>query len=143
MQRREKIVIKTVTRPAKEDPQSLADWFCDSLGLTGNGEDDPDLFRELVSNSLNGEGITSKTLSEDLEMPRSTVIYKLNDFIDSGLAIRKGRRYFLRGDDLVTTLEELQADMERDFERMMKLASKFDEIMEGEIYDRRKRRRRE
>ena len=140
MPRKERILIKTVTKPVREDTQALADWFCDVLGLSGKEEDEPELFKELVSNSLNGEGITSKTLSEELQMPRSTVIYRLNEFIATGIAVRKGRRYFLRGEDLATTMEEMQADMEREFNRMITFASKFDDII-SETYVKRKRRK--
>lgn len=141
MPRQSKIMIKAVNKPSGEDTKALADWFCDVLGLAGKGEVEPELFKELVSYSLKGIGITSKALSEDLAMPRSTVIYRLNDFIDSGLAVRRGRHYFLRGDDLATTIEEMQADMEREFDRLMKFASKFDEIIESEAYGKRKRRK--
>lgn len=138
--RQEKIVIKTVNRPSKESTLALANWFCDVFDLSGKEDIEPELFKEIVTTSLKGIGITSKLLSEELETPRSTVIYHLNGFINSGLVIRRGRRYFLKGEDLATTLEEMQADMEREFNRLREFASKFDQIVEGEIYAKRKRR---
>jgi predicted transcriptional regulator len=88
--------------------------------------------------SIHGEGVTSKSLNQKLDVPRSTVIYHLNQFIYSGLVVRKGRRYYLRSDDMTSTLQEMQADMMREFSRMMELAAKFDEIVEEDTHGRKR-----
>jgi hypothetical protein len=53
--------------------------------------------------------------------------------------IRRGRRYYLRSEDMKSTLQELQADMIREFQRMMYMAQKLDGILEDETYARRRR----
>lgn len=135
-----KIVIKTVNRPGKEDVKTLTDWFLDSFDLSGKDDViEQTMFKELVSNSLKGIGTTSKTLNKELKLPRSTVIYHLNRFIGSGLVIRKGRNYYLRANDFETTIQELQAEMLIEFNRMMQFASKIDKMITGEVYGRRKK----
>ncbi|MGA3020410.1 MAG: winged helix-turn-helix domain-containing protein [Candidatus Micrarchaeales archaeon] len=135
-----KIVIKTISKPGKEDAKTLTDWFLTSFDLSNKGdEQEQAMFREIVSSSLKGIGTTSKALNEEFNLPLSTVIYHLNKFIGSGLVIRKGRRYFLRANDFETTIQELQAEMLTEFGRMMQFASKLDEIFEEEIHGRRKK----
>jgi predicted transcriptional regulator len=97
------------------------------------------MFREIVSSSLKGIGISSKEISKWQNLPRSTVIYDLNKFIDSGLVVRKGRKYYLRASDFESTIQELQAEMLTEFNRMMQFASRLDEIMEGEIHGKREK----
>jgi len=142
MSRAEKIVLKTVNKPSKEDARTLTDWFLDAFDLSGSDAVLEQMFSELVENSLAGVGTTSKDLNESLKLPRSTVIYHLNRFIDSGLVVRKGVRYYLRASDFESTIQELQAEMFMEFNRMMQFASKLDELMEDEINGRRKKRSR-
>lgn len=143
MPKAEKIAIKTVSRPAEEDAKSLTNWFFDSFDLSGKGDDqERKMFNEIVSNSLKGIGISSKEISKLQKLPRSTVIYDLNKFIGSGLVVRKGRKYYLRASDFESTIQELQAEMLTEFNRMMQFASRLDEIMEGEIHGKREKRSR-
>jgi len=139
MRNKEKIVLKTINRPAKDNIDELTDWFCEVFDLSGKGDRiEPAMFKEIVSSSIEGDGVTSKTLNAKLDVPRSTVIYHLNRFIYSGLVIRRGRRYYLRSEDMKSTMEELQADMEREFSRLIEFADKMDEIFESDNYGRKR-----
>ncbi len=141
MPKAEKIVVKTVNRPSEETASALTDWFFDSFDLSGKGDDqEREMFKELINNTLKGIGTTSKELSGELNMPLSTVIYDLNKFIGSGLIQRKGRKYYLRAGDLESTIQELQAEMISEFNRMMQFATKLDELIEDEIHGRREKR---
>lgn len=140
----EKIVIKQVPKPTKENADALVVWFCKTFDMQVESDSmEPGLFKEIVTNSITGTGITSKDLNEKLDVPRSTVIYHLNRFIYSGLVVRKGRRYYLRSEGMTGTIEELQADMQRDFNRMMEFAQKMDELFEGDLSGRKRRRQKE
>lgn len=140
MPKAEKIVVKTINKPLGEDVKSIADWFSEAFDLSSKGDfQEREMFKELISNSLKGVGTASKDLSEELKLPRSTVIYDLNKLIDSGLIVRKGRKYYLRASDFQSTIQELQAELSMEFSRMMQFATKLDELIEGEIYDKRKK----
>ncbi|MEM0200894.1 MAG: hypothetical protein QXD23_00635 [Candidatus Micrarchaeaceae archaeon] len=138
----EKIVIKSVGRPEKEDIDHLSMWFCEVFDL-GNKEDEiePNILKEIIIKSNLGKGVTSKELNKDLEIPRSTVIYHLNRFIDVGLIIRKGRQYYLRSDDLKSTIEDMQAEMFREFNRVIDFAQRMDNILEVDFNGRGKKRK--
>ena len=127
----ERITIKVVGRPQKDDLDHLSSWFCEVFDLNDKENNiEPLMLKRLIIKSISGDGVTSKELQKDLETPRSTVIYHLNRFIDAGLIIRKGRNYYLRSDDLASTIEDIQAEMIREFDRVITLAQKIDGILE-------------
>ncbi|MDE1874039.1 MAG: hypothetical protein KGI04_02875 [Candidatus Micrarchaeota archaeon] len=135
MPKAEKRVIRTVSRPSEENAQALTNWFFESFDLSGKGDtSERTMFGIIVTNSIKGVGTTSKVLSNELKLPLSTTIYDLNKFIDSGLVVRKGREYFLRGSDFESTIQEIQAEMITEFNRMMQFASKLDELFTSEFY---------
>ena len=139
----ERIVIKSVNRPQREDIDNISTWFCEVFDLGNkNDELEPMLLKEIIINSINGSGVTSKELNKKLELPRSTVIYHLNRFIYSGLIIRKGRKYYLRSDDLASTIEDIQAEMFREFNRLIDLAQRMDDMLEVDYNGRRRGRER-
>ncbi len=138
----EKMVIRQVGKPSKEDVDTLVAWFLQAFDLADSKKSvEPVMLKEIMNSSANGSGVTSKELNSRLETPRTTVIYHLNRFIYSGLVVRKGRRYYLRAMSMESTLEEMQADMTREFQRMMSMAEKLDEMFEEDMHGRRKERR--
>lgn len=134
------LILRQVERPKAESPEEIANALFNALGI-GSSEEEVEMLRKIAEASMLDKGITSKDLSRELKMPRTTVIYKLNYFIDLGLVVRKGRQYFMRSASLQDTLEDIQLEMQAEFNRLMKLAEKFDELIEREIYGRRERKR--
>ncbi len=130
----EKLVLRPVSKPQNETEDELVRWFCKAFGL--EEELEPVILKEIISKSISGEGTTSKELYEKIKIPRSTVIYHLNRFIDSGLIVRKGRKYYLRSMSLEETIAELQQDMLREFSKLIEFAEKFDEMITRELYGR-------
>ena len=120
------IVIRYITLPQQEhDENAEIDYIYQCLGL-GDASDVVGLlvFRTLVKASMQGTGISSKDLMELSEVSQAAVIYHLNLFQRSGLVIRDGRIYRLRGDNLEQTLSEMQNDMQRRFEHLREIAKK-------------------
>jgi predicted transcriptional regulator len=133
----ERIVVRSVSKPSENSIDELTFWFCRAFDLASSDESlEPALLKEIVSASTSGSGVTSKELNDKLEIPRTTVIYHLNRFIGSGIVVRKGRKYFLRSEDMESTIEELQADMMREFSKMLEFAERFDEILTGDAFGR-------
>ncbi|MGC8587098.1 MAG: hypothetical protein ACP5K9_02295 [Candidatus Micrarchaeia archaeon] len=139
--RDEIVIVKSVGKPRDTSSDELIRWFCRAFGLTEKPEDmEPKLLKAIVHASFAGKGITSKELYKMLEEPRSTIIYHLNRLIETGVIVRKGRRYYLRSADMQSTIEELQADMMREFERFEEYAEKLDSLFEADNYGREKRK---
>ena len=139
MQSVERIVIRYTSTPQINDLTGLSGWLCMVFGLS-NGQDRSEarILESIIQKSISGDGITSKEISETVKVPRSTVIYHLNRFLSSGLIVRSGRKYFLRSNDMASTIEEIESDMLREFSRLIHMAERFDQIMGENSYGRRK-----
>ncbi|MBI5227105.1 hypothetical protein HY988_00820 [Candidatus Micrarchaeota archaeon] len=121
------IIIRYIALPQQEqDENAEIDYIYQCLGL-GDERDDVGLlvFRALVKASGQGTGISSKDIMELSEVSQAAVIYHLNMFQRSGLVIRDGRIYRLRGDNLEQTLSEMQNDMDRRFGHLKEVARRI------------------
>ena len=77
-------------------------------------------------------------LKLDTDLARSTVIYHLNRFIDSGLLVKKGRNYYLRASVMSKAIEEIEYDIDRELSRMLDTAKQFDKLMSLQMKKRKK-----
>lgn len=122
------IVIRYIAIPAQEESaDNEIDYVYQCLGL-GDERDDVGrhVFRALVRASKRGQGISSRDLMQLSEVSQAAVIYHLNMFQRSGLVIKDGRNYYLRGHTLEATLEEMESDMHRRFENLKAIARKIE-----------------
>jgi len=130
------IVIRYIAVPREDDDDVNADidYIYQALGL-GDERDDVgrSVFRALVKSSLKGQGISSRDIMELSAVSQAAVIYHLNLFQRSGLVVKDGRNYILRGFSLVSALEELEADMRRRFESLRHVAKKIEDKKPGRI----------
>ncbi|MEM3272713.1 MAG: winged helix-turn-helix transcriptional regulator [Candidatus Micrarchaeaceae archaeon] len=138
----EKVIVRQVGKPKSENVDSLVSWFCKAFGLSEDKHSiEQEILKEITAASLTGNGLTSKELAQKLEIPRTTTIYHINRLISIGLATRRGRRYLLREADMESTIEAMQADIIREFERMLEFADMLDKMLIGGDYGGRKERR--
>jgi predicted transcriptional regulator len=61
------------------------------------------------------------------EVSQAAVIYHLNLFQRSGLVVKEGRNYILRGYTLEQSLAEIQNDMNRRFDSLRAMAKKVED----------------
>jgi len=123
------IVIRYIAVPNEDDGVNAdIDYIYQALGL-GDERDDVgrSVFRALVKASLKGEGISSRDIMELSAVSQAAVIYHLNLFQRSGLVVKDGRNYILRGFSLHSALEELEADMHRRFGALRQVAKKIED----------------
>ncbi|MEW6036425.1 MAG: hypothetical protein AB1529_07480 [Candidatus Micrarchaeota archaeon] len=123
------IIIRYVAVPSREeDPDAELDYIYACLGL-GDERDHVGraVFRALVRASTRGEGISSRDIMHLSEVSQAAVIYHLNLFQRTGLAIKEGRNYYLRAHTLSETLEEMESDISRRFSHLKEMARKIEE----------------
>ncbi len=127
-----KIIIKSVDfPPSSRNPDAVISWFCEALGLSN--QNDPEsieseiLKRFLLAASKNA-GISSSGIKLGKGIPRSTIIYHLNRLVESGLVVKRGRKYYMRSQALATSIEEIEYDIDREFQRMIDVAREFDRL---------------
>lgn len=129
----ERIVIRFVERPDFNDPEKMLKWFCDVFGLSSGGNDtiEEQILRNFtVAAAYGNRGLASSELKLDTDLARSTVIYHLNRFIDAGLLVKRGRKYYLRASEMQKAIEEIEYDISREMRRMLDTAKEFDRLME-------------
>ncbi len=122
------VIIRYISVPSEdEDLNEGIDWIYQCLGL-GDDRDEVGklVFRALVKASHNDSGISSRDIAQLGEVSQAAIIYHLNLFKRSGLVVKDGRSYYLRGHTLENTLEEMESDMVRRFGKLKKIAKKID-----------------
>jgi predicted transcriptional regulator len=127
-----KIVIRTVEMPRQDEPDKMIKWFCAALGFPAEGigiSIEEQMLKKFIMASQENKGLPSSEFHFKPKIARSTVIYHLNRFIEAGLVIKKGRKYYLRGAEMQRTMEEIQYDMEREMRRMIDMAREFDTMV--------------
>ncbi len=137
----EKIEIRAIERPDENDPVKMIRWFCATFGMSGSEEDsiEEQILKDFVFSQRKEDGLASSEIQFDRVVARSTVIYHLNRFIDAGMIVKKGRRYYLRANEMSKVIEEIEYDIEREMKRMIDTAKEFDRMMEGRLLPRKKR----
>jgi predicted transcriptional regulator len=127
----DRVIIKFIERPSSDNPEEIIRWFCAAFGLSTekNGIEEQMLsrFMEAAHREM---GISSTELSQGSKLARSTIIYHLNRFLDSGLIVKDGRKYYLRATEMKKTIEEIEYDIEREMRRMLDMATEFDRLMQ-------------
>ncbi|MGI0100246.1 MAG: hypothetical protein ACREBH_00770 [Candidatus Micrarchaeaceae archaeon] len=130
----ERIVIKFVERPDFNDPEKMLKWFCTVFGLSSENDEidslDEQILRNFTEAAYRNEGLSSAELKIDTDLARSTVIYHLNRFMDAGLLVKRGRKYYLRASEMYKAIEEIEYDINREMQRMLDAAKEFDRMME-------------
>jgi predicted transcriptional regulator len=132
----ERIVIRFLERPSSNNPDQIIKWFCEVFGLAGEDETNPigeQILKNFVQAAQRDSGLSSSELKLDTDLARSTVIYHLNRFIDAGLLVKKGRKYFLRASEMQKAIEEIEYDVSREMQRMMDTAKEFDMLLQGSM----------
>lgn len=125
-----KIVIRRVERPFSDSLEKEFEWLCRSLGFfepIDRGKTASEIFLEVVKATEEGKPLTSSEIAERVKMSRGSVVNHLNNLQRSGLVVRQGRNYVARSRSVFRTIEEIEEDIERIFQKMKKTAREIDE----------------
>jgi len=125
-----KIVVRRVERPFSGSLEKEFEWLCQSLGFFEPIDRDKtasSLFRAVVTGTEKNRPLTSSQLAKRIGMSRGAIVNHLNNLQRSGLVVRQGRVYAARSRSMFRTIEEIEEDIERVFEKMKKAAREIDE----------------
>ncbi len=128
----ERIVIKFVERPDFDDQEKMLKWFCEVFGLSSSDSDysiEEQILKKFTYAAYRNRGLASSELKLKTDLARSTVIYHLNRFIEAGLLVKRGRKYYLRASEMYKAIEEIEYDINREMQRMLDTAKEFDKLM--------------
>jgi predicted transcriptional regulator len=123
-----RIIIRRIEPPFERSPENEMEWLCQSLGLSPIDKDKAtvDIFKEVVRSTETGSGISSTILAEKVKLSRGAVINHLNNLQLAGLVVKEGRNYFARSRSMVRTIQEVEEDIRRIFDRMEETAREID-----------------
>ncbi len=124
-----KIIIRKSPRPYSNNAEEIYKWFCRSLGIFENIDKSKvasSVFRTLFILNRKGEKVSSTLLAKIIGMSRGSVINHLNNLIERGLVVKKGRFYFVRRLSFYELVRELEEEVDTIFDRMQKLAKQLD-----------------
>lgn len=123
----QQITIRRVNRPARRSLDGELEWFCRSLGISGGSDElGAEIIKEILRKESKGGGIKSIAISKKMRVTRGGAVYHLNKLMASGLIVRRGREYELRGQNLSDTVEEMEQDMRRMFRHLRRMATEID-----------------
>ncbi|MBU1197258.1 hypothetical protein KJ765_01970 [Candidatus Micrarchaeota archaeon] len=123
------ITIRRIERPRRSTPEDELDWLCKCFGFSEQDDLRKHILQEILEAERQERGVRSHNISIKMHVTRGGAVYHLNKMIESGLIVRNGREYELRGQNLEQTLEEMEEDMLRMFKRMRNIAKELDEDM--------------
>ena len=125
-----KIVVRRIEKPFSHTLDKELEWICQSFGFfepIDRSKTASSVFKEIVFAAEKGRPLSSTTLAVKVKMSRGSVINHLNNLMRSGLVVRDGRSYMPRSRSIFRTIEEIEEDIERIFQRMKKAAKEIDE----------------
>jgi len=127
---RKRILIIEIEQPVEQKLEKEINWICYSLGLADKGDRlATSIFSELVLAAKRREGISSREITEKENVTQAAVVYHLNNFIRSGVVVRRGRIYYLRATSLDRTIEEIEHDMVRRMRIIRRVARMVDDTL--------------
>ncbi len=125
-----KIVIFELEAPKKPNVEEEIKWLCRCLGL--DPEKDKlafDIFLHLLAANRSGDGIKTINITRSSKVTQAAAVYHMNVFMRSGLVVKKGSKYFLRGSTLGETFELMESDVMRKMGQLRQIARRIDEQM--------------
>lgn len=119
------ITIKKIKRPNNSDLNQDIQIISQSLGLFTKRDKEKSCFRVFIE-ILKNKGLTAEEVTVNTNLTRATVIHHLNSLIKNGLVVKKGHKYYLRGDSLENLIKEVSRDMNKNFGELNKIAKSID-----------------
>ncbi len=127
-----KYVILDLRMPSSAEFDGDVEWVCKCFGFLESRDKEKTatrVFRALLEAMKDRKGLSSDELAEKTGLTRGTMVYHLNNLIQSGLVVHREGRYELRGMSLQRTVQEIKRDISRVFENIEHVAKGIDETL--------------
>lgn len=128
--RLQKITLIDVKTPPGQNVEDWIVWLCKCLDI------DPkknklafDIFLHLLDASRKNKGVRTIDITRERNVTQAAVVYHMNLFMHSGLIVKRGREYFMRGGSLKKAINEMEIDMLRRMRILREMAEKIDEVL--------------
>lgn len=125
-----RVIIFELDAPKSPNVEDEIKWLCRCLGL------DPDkdklafnIFLHLLDANRRNDGVKTIGITKKNKVTQAAVVYHMNLFMRSGLVVKRGPKYYLRGRTLGQTIAEMEADISKRMVLLKHIASRIDEQM--------------
>ena len=122
-------IVKKLREPTEKDLDRDIEWVCNSFGFITPRDQDKTAFKilkALIKSAKEGKGLTSEELEKLVEPTIGSVIYHLKKLMKAGLVVKLDATYELRMKSLLTTIDEIQKDMDMTLTDIKKVAEDID-----------------
>lgn len=124
------IKIVEIDDPKNNDFESELKWICSSLGIKPDENNlSFSIFLHILAARKNGKGVQSKEIAQRYSILQANVVHHLRMLLRTGLIIKEGKNYILRGRNLEETLDILENDAKNYFKKLKEVSKKIDEKM--------------
>ena len=128
------IVIHWERPPLQKNPETELEWLCSVLGLVGPRDHEKTtlrILREVISNTKQGKPTSLEELSQAFRLSKPSVLHHARKLVERGLIIpamqqRRESLYELRMHSVEETIEEIEQDFLRAFQRIRKVGEEID-----------------
>lgn len=122
-------VVRKLRDPTEKDLDEDIEWVCNSLGFITPRDQDKTSFRilkALIKSAKEGKGLTSEELTKKVEPTIGSVIYHLKKLMKAGLVVKMESTYELRMHSLLSTINEIEKDINMTLEGIKKISGDID-----------------
>ena len=84
---------------------------------------------DILDTTNQENGVKTKDIAKRAGISQAAAIYQINKFLEKGFIKKIGSRYFLRGETLEETIDEMKKDYLRKMERIKKVAKRLDQFL--------------
>lgn len=122
-------VVRKLRDPTEKDLDEDIEWVCNSLGFITPRDQDKTSFRilkALIKSAKEGKGLTSEELTKKVEPTIGSVIYHLKKLMKAGLVVKLESTYELRMHSLLSTINEIEKDINMTLEGIKKISGDID-----------------
>lgn len=126
----QELTLKNLEKPREKYIDQDIAWLCESLGLN-TGRDIDQISPKIMSTFLRRfsieRAVQSEEVAQDLLITAARVNHHVRNLMDCGLVYREKKLIVLRGGSLTAAIEELRADTDRVFGRLLIIAQDVDQ----------------
>jgi predicted transcriptional regulator len=130
---KQRIIIKDIGMPRRQEVRDEVKWLCDSLGLMRGRDTENTSFKimyELLDLFKEDSLVSTERVAKQLDIESPTINHHIRSFMETGIVMREKRKIALRGGSLTAAIEEMKRDSEMMFEKMMEVSKKIDDAFD-------------
>jgi hypothetical protein len=122
-------IIRKLREPTEKKTDKDIEWICDSFGFINSRDKDKTAFKilqALINSAKDGKGLTSEEITRRVKPTIGSVIYHLKKLARAGLAVKLGSIYELRMKSLLSTVNEIEREINMVIGDIKKIAGETD-----------------